>query len=193
MKFFVSSRMREVYLERKTAIEVIHSAGHTPLYIETEPFVKDRDARDTMLSLLKDADGFVSIHYLSQGRPNDEWLDHLAPIQFELVEFMRLHPTAPVLLFRQRADYFVAPSPQLIDWFNHQAILRKVPIHEFDGSEKLHARLSEELHRFKAERDDRKPVDRIIIRYLGPDFIGLIALLSQMIFTKYKWNVDYIS
>jgi predicted amino acid-binding ACT domain protein len=193
MKFFVSSRMREVYLERKTAIEVIHSAGHTPLYLETEKFVKDREARDTMLSLLADAEGFVSIHYLSQGRPNDEWLDHLAPIQFELVEFTRLHPKAPVLLFRQKVDSFVAPSLQLIDWFNHRAIVLRTPIHEFEGSQELHASLMDQLSHYKGEQDAQRHLSRVIIRYMGPDFIGLVALLSQILFSKYKWNVDYIS
>src|SRR5437588_3901455 len=99
MKIFVSSRMTELFIERKTAIEVLHFSGHTPLYIETEPIVKDVKAREVMLSLLRDADGFVSIHYLSEGQRNEEVLDNYTPIEFELVEFMKLHPHKPTLLF----------------------------------------------------------------------------------------------
>src|SRR5881394_3496307 len=110
MKFFVSSRMRELFFERKTAIEVIHFAGHTPLYIETEPMVKDVEARETMLSLIQNADGFVSLHYLSEGRRDEEILFNHTPIEFELNEFMRMHPEAPVLLFKRVPDDEVAPS-----------------------------------------------------------------------------------
>jgi len=193
MKVFVSSRMTELLVERKTAIEVVHFSGHTPLYIETEPEVKDEAARQVMLSLLADADGFLSLHYLSEGRQDEAILNNFTPIEFELVEFIKLHPNKPVLLFRRRPDDEVVPSPHLARFFRQKAEALKTPIIDFRTPGELHERLLNVMSHYKSRRDpgDRSAV--LVVRYLGPDFIGLVGKVSEVLFTRHRLNIDYVS
>src|SRR5258708_7296120 len=185
--------MLELFVERKTAIEVIHFAGHTPLYIETEPIVKDLEARATMLSLLSDSEAFLSLHYLSEGQRDEEILDNHTPIEFELVEFMKLHPHRPILLFQQTPDQDVTPSPNMLRFFRHKAESLKKEIVTFQGPGQLHERLLDALSHYKGRKDDIRSINSVVIRYLGPDFIGLVGKISEVIFTKHGLNVDYIS
>ena len=193
MKFFVSSRMSELSVERKAAIEVVHFAGHTPLYIETEPEVRDEAARQTMLSLLSDADCLISMHYLSEGRSDIQILGDHAPIEFELIEFCRLHPGSPVLLFRRTPDRYVRPSERMLDWFDDQALALNSPIITFTSVKDLQVVLSTALRPYKGSGDDVNVSHHVTIRYLGPDFIGLIGKIAEVIFTGYKLNIDNIS
>lgn len=193
MKIFVSSRMAELFIERKTAIEVVHFSGHTPLYIETEPMVKDRQARDVMVSLLNDADAFLSIHYLSEGQQNEDVLDNYTPIQFELVQFMELHPHKPVLLFKRSPDAEVAASLNMTRFFRQKAETLRSEIVEFRTPSDLHERLLKALSHYKSRIDSTKAHEVLVLRYLGPDFIGLVGQVSEVLFTKYRLNIDYIS
>jgi predicted amino acid-binding ACT domain protein len=193
MKIFVSSRMTELFIERKTAIEVLHFAGYTPLYIETEPIVKDVEARHVMLSLLRDADGFASIHYLSEGQRSEEILGNYTPIEFELVEFMKLHPKKTPILLRRRPDDEVVPSPSMIQFFKHKADALKTPIVEFRTPSELHERLLAAVSHSRVKPDVIALDSVLVIRYLGPDFIGLVGKVSETLFTKYRLNIDYIS
>ena len=191
MKVFVSSRMSELSTERKTAIEVVHFRGHTPIYIETEPEVRDERARDTMLTLLKDADALVSMHYLSEGY-GEKILDNKTPIEFELFEFRRMHPDAPVLFFRRRPDRGVSPSSRMIDFFNRQAEMIGVPITPF-GPRELQPIIAEALQPYQMSSDSQNVSQRITIRYVGADFIGLVGRIAEVLFTDYKLNIDDIS
>lgn len=193
MKFFVSSRMRELFIERKTAIETIHFCGHTPLYIETEPEVKDIAARDTIDKLVADADGFISIYYLSEGK-KDRILGYRTPIEYELEQFVELKGReAPVIFFKQKPDRFVVPSRTMEVWFEEKAAELGIEPILFDGPGEMESRIREALGQFKEKKDASCSKDRFIIRYVGPDFIGLIGKLSEVVFTGYRLNIDYIS
>lgn len=192
MKWFVSSRMRELSVERKEAIEAIHFAGHTPIYIETEPQVKDEETKIVMDDLLKGSDGFVLICYLSEGR-HEEVLGHLTPIQYELCKFRELHPDSPVLLFRKVPDPYVTPSPGLILWVEAVSRDLRINIVDFQGSQELDSELLKALRTYKKDRSTSDIAEKLIIRYTGPDFIGLIAKISGILFSVYKLNIDYIS
>ncbi|MGA8807307.1 MAG: hypothetical protein WB973_05470, partial [Thermoanaerobaculia bacterium] len=181
-------------IERKIAIEVIHFSGHTPLYIETEPFVRNAQAKDAMLSLLSDADGFVSIHYLSEGRSDINELGEHTPIEFELIEFCRLHPNAPVLLFRRKSpDQYVKPSERMLNWFDDMAARLNSPIISVANPNELQVAMGSALQPYGHSTDDANVLQRVTIRYLGPDFIGLIGKMAEVIFTKFKLNIDDIS
>jgi len=194
MRFFVSSRMRELHVERKTAIETVHFSGHTPIYIETEPEVKDLPARETMDSLLKNADGFISVHYLSEGLRQDI-LRNYTPIEYELIHFLELHKgeKVPILLFRQIPDKFVSPSKTMIHWFDEQACKLRTDIVPFSGQKELGSKLWEALRHYEQDTDVLDVKNRFIVRYSGPDYIGLIAKAAEIISTFYKLNIDYIS
>jgi hypothetical protein len=192
MKFFVSSRMRELFIERKTAIETIHFCGHTPLYIETEPEVKDLAARDTMDKLVADADGFISIYYLSEGK-RDKILNNNTPIEYELERFLEFKKGAPVIFFKQKPDRFVTPSKTMEIWFKEKADDLGIQPIEFEGPMEMESEIGQALSQFKEQQDISCVKDRYTIRYVGPDFIGLIGKLSEVVFTGYRLNIDYIS
>jgi len=192
MKFFVSSRIKELLVERKAAIEAIHFSGHTPLYIETEPIVKDEQARDTMNKLVSDADAFISIYYLSEGR-RETILDDHTPIEYELLRFLDQHKDAPILFFRQLPDEFVNPSHSMVRWFEEKAIKLGIKIINFEGPDQLDSKIRESLLSYSDKKDFVSPTSRVIVRYVGSDYIGLIAKASEVIFTKHKLNIDYIS
>lgn len=185
--------MRELFIERKTAIEAIHFCGHTPLYIETEPEVKDEAARDTMNKLVADADGFISIYYLSEGR-RSPILNNLTPIEYELVQFLNVNEgkKAPVMFFKQKPDKFVTPSPHL-EWFEDMADRLSITPVVFDGPGEIESEVRKALAQFKEQKDLACAKTRFTIRYVGPDFIGLIGKLSEVVFTGYRLNIDYIS
>ena len=185
--------MREVFIERKTAIEAIHFAGHTPLYIETEPERKNQEARDTMDTLIQSADAFVSIFYLSEGR-RSQILDGATPIEYELAQFLKRHPGKPILMFRKMQED--APvSPTMIGWFESNATALEIPIDRFETPHKLYELVRRRLKskRFAAKTDNAIPAHEFTILYMGPDYVGLVGKLSSVIFTKHKLNIDYIS
>jgi hypothetical protein len=184
--------MSELSVERKTAIEVIHFRGHTPIYIETEPEVRDEKARDTMLTLLKDADAFVSLYYLSEGY-GEKVLDDKTPIEFELFEFRRLHPEKPVLFFQRTPDRGVRPSERMLEFFRRQAAEIGTEIRSFAGPKALQPVVAGALHPYELSSDNPNVSQRITIRYVGPDFIGLVGRIAEVLFTTYKLNIDDIS
>ncbi|HUP60472.1 MAG TPA: DUF4062 domain-containing protein [Thermoanaerobaculia bacterium] len=191
MKIFVSSRMRELFIERKTAIEAVHFAGHTPLYIETEPQVKDEEARNTMVSLISAADAFLSIYYLTEGTKTPI-LNGATPIEFELAQFAEHHPGAPVFMFRKGPGH-ANPSHVMIDWFEYSATALDATREEFDTPQQLHAAVRRALRHHSTQTDDMDVPYEVTVRYVGPDYIGLIGKLTEIIFTSYKLNIDYIS
>jgi len=191
MKVFVSSRLDELFLERKTAVEVIHFEGHTPLYIETEREVRDKVAKKVMLSLIADADALVSIHFLTAGRKFPV-LRLLTPIEFELEEFRKLHKGKPIFIFR-RTQEDTAPNPTMLRYFDDVAREIGVTPIVFQRPEDLQKKLRNELRAYEHEVDDVQPPYRVTVRYVGPDFIGLIGRISELLFTKCKFNIDYIS
>jgi len=185
--------MREVFIERKTAIEAIHFAGHTPLYIETESEKKDQEARDTMDTLIQSADAFVSIFYLSEGR-RAHILGGATPIEYELAQFIERHPGKPVLMFRKIQDD--APvSPVMVNWFEANAKKLTTVIDKFETPHELYELLRRRLRskHFAAKTDNITPPHEFTVLYMGPDYIGLVGKLAEVIFTKHKLNIDYIS
>lgn len=191
MKFFISSRMQELFFERKIVIEAIHSAGHTPLYIETEPDVKDKEARETMDRLAADADGFILLVYLSKGKP-ERILNNITPIEYELEQFRKKHKKnkeAPIIIFKKTPDEYVHASVYLINWVKELGI----PPIEFEKPGELEHKIEKELKGFEKHKDSPNTKSKFIIRYIGPDFVGLIQKLSEIVFTRYGLNIDYIS
>ena len=191
MKIFVSSRLDELFLERKTAVEVIHFEGHTPLYIETERDVGEKLAKKTMLSLIADADALVSIHFLTAGR-KFPMLRQLTPIEFELEEFRRLRKGKPIFIFR-RTQEDTLPNPTMLQYFDDVAKAIGIAPIPFQRPEDLQRKLRNALSAYEHEADDEQPPYRVTVRYVGPDFIGLIAKISEVLFTICKFNIDYIS
>lgn len=195
MRIFVSSRIKELSWERKIAVETIHDSGHTPLYIETEP--RDRkQAKERMDALIGRADGFLLLLYLSTGRPDPKLEIDLirppTPIEYEYKKFCEKHlDKQNRLILRKKTDDTVNVSNQLRDWFDNLKG-ENLPTDEFDTPEQLISLIKDWL---MDKQKDKEEFDKLgfIIQYTGPDYIGLIAKISEVLFSKYTLNIDYIS
>lgn len=184
--------MSELSVERKTAIEVIHFRGHTPIYIEGESDVDDDTAGERMTSLLTDSDAFVSLFYLSEGTGRKS-LEDKTPIEFELLQFRRLHPDRPLLFFRRTPDHGVNPSERMLDFFTRHAADAGSAVTSFRGPRELQPRMAAALDAFEKSSDSHSSTQRLAIRYVGPDFVGLVGCVAEVLFTAYKLNIDDIS
>jgi len=185
--------MAELSMERKIAVDTLHFAGHTPLYIETEPEVKDQAAKKVMDSFIQDAEAILLIYYLSEGRLQP-LLGGLSPIEYEFLEFRKHHSKAPFILFQKTPEREVHPSGHLIQFFELEAAKEAgAKIIQFSSHQKLATSILKEVKKYKLKKDKLISVSHIIIRYTGPDFIGLIGIVSEILFSHYKLNIDYIS
>jgi predicted amino acid-binding ACT domain protein len=190
MKIFISSRIRELQMERKTAVDSVHLAGHEPVFIEAEPEVKDKKAKKTMDLMLQRSNALISISYISLGSP-EQILGRRTPIEYEMYLFRKIHPEGPIFLFAKKVDRYINREPRLMDWRSQEE--EKGPkIIEFDTA----AELSEEtVKRVKdLPRTPAPPAtERKVIRYEGPDYVGLIEVLSETLWSAFGANIDYIS
>ena len=198
MRVFVSSRMDELARERKVAIDYLHAAGHTPLYIETEPLKRTKAARARMDHLLEQADALVLIYYLSRGSSQSA-LDVRTPIQFEYETFRRLHPEAPIVFVKKEPPHLVTPSGELLEWIAHvrrQNGRKTNFMHlRFAHPSQLAVLIGSEILSLIPvnEGDPLENRKRAIIRYSGPDYVGLIGDVTEELFSRHTLNVDYIS
>lgn len=185
--------MHELWWERKTAVETIHDLGHTPVYIETEPRVKDQAAKDRMDALLARSEGFVLLCYISAGSDN-EILDNLSPIRYEFTTFRKQYPDAPCLVLRKTPDKGTPVSTSLEAWFERTKQMKnRVTVGEFKSPEELITMLEEWAKNYPPDTKTLGARPRFIIQYIGRDFIGLIAALSETVFSSFQLNIDYIN
>ncbi|HKR00247.1 MAG TPA: hypothetical protein VJT09_06215, partial [Pyrinomonadaceae bacterium] len=118
----------------------------------------------------------------------------LTPIEYELEQFVEQKgKDAPIIFFKQKPDRFVRPSPAMEIWVEEKAGELGVEPIIFDGPGEMEYQIRHALSKFNEKKDVPCVKGRFIIRYVGPDFIGLIGKLSEVVFTGYRLNIDYIS
>lgn len=190
MRIFISSRIRELRMERKTAVDSVHMAGHDPVFIEAEPEAKDKRAKKTMDLMLQRSDALISISYISLGK-SEPILGRRAPIEYEMDKFRKVHPKGPIFHFAKRVDPYISLEAHLVDW-RCQEEEKGFKIVEFDTPAEL---CEETVKRVKDLPPTPVPqaVTRKVIRYEGPDYVGLIEVLSETLFSTVGANIDYIS
>lgn len=177
-------------MERKAAVDSVHLAGHEPIFIETEPQVKDKAARRTMDLMIKRSEALISLCYLSLGKL-DPILGRRSPIDYEMWRFLKTHPAGPVFIFAKNRDRYVNQDPHLEEWLQKQSE-KGHEIIPFDTP----ADLSEQVvHRVKdlPKTTITKAETRKAVRYEGPDYLGLVEVLSETLFAGCGANIGYIS
>ncbi len=190
MNIFISSRIRELQMERKTAVDSIHLAGHDPVYIEAEPIVKDKRAKTTMDLMLQRSAALVCVCYLSLGK-KEPILGRRTPVEYEISTFRRMHPEGPIFIFTKDVDRYIQKDPSLEDWIQSQKS-KGVKITQFEAS----VNLSEGIVKCLQDFPPGKTVpsySRKAIHYEGPDYVGLIEIISETLFSEFGTNLDYIS
>lgn len=190
MQIFISSRMRELQTERKTAVDSVHLAGHDPVFIEAEPESKDKKAKQTMDFMLQRSDALISISYISLGK-REPILGRRTPIEYEMDLFRKFHREGQVFCFARRVDEYIDQDRHLLEW---RCRLKEegFEIIEFDTPAELSEAIVKRVQKLPA-RPERRVAARKVIRYEGPDYVGLIAVLSETLYSKFGANIDYIS
>ena len=188
MKIFISSRIDELRRERKAAVDSVHFAGHEPVYIEAEPFAKDDKAKRAMDRMLSRSEALLSIAYMSLGHTSDI-LNDLTPIQYELRKFREMNPRGKIFMFEKACD--IPRDFHLEDWLTR---LKKsgIKIIEFNTAAKLSERIVGTLSGLPLHSEEATGPRRTI-RYEGPDYIGLLEMLSETLFSRFGANINYIS
>ena len=191
-RFFVSSRMAELFWERKKVVELLHLNGHTPLFFEREPWIDSPDdAKKAMDDMLRRCDALVQLHYLTAGMPQ-EVLGDRTPIWYEFEQF-RSHGNGPCILLYREPYGGAIVDPTLA------AITRKVSA--YPRVEKIAVKENQDwtgdfveaLARTGLEQDSLLDRERFVVRYSGRDYIGLLEAVSRILFRMFQMNIDYLS
>jgi len=182
--------MDELFIERKTAIYAVHFAGHTPLYIETEPFEKERAQRERMDSMIENAEALITLFQHTEGHSWKE-LGNRTPIQYEFLKFREKHPNSPVFVFRKQPDRVLERlGDKVEEWFKIE--IDNLVVQRFSRQEELIEEIIECLTPLPKDSESLINRMRKIIRYTGADFLGLIECISEVLHGK-GMNIDYIS
>lgn len=205
MRIFVSSRIDELAADRKIAVEAIHATHNTPLYVETEPYTDGKkdiaEAKRQMDFFVDQSEGLVLMYYLTAGKHEHD-LSNMTPIMYEFNQCIRREPRVPCLVLKRRCE----EATSLLDnWFLNQidAVKDKsrnappnVAFQDYSGPTDLEAKIK----RWLAWTSPSAPLvppypaaNRVIIRYTGPDYIGLIFRISYVLSRTYGLNIDHMS
>lgn len=192
-KIFISSRMQEMAWERKVVVETIHFAGHTPLYFEREPRAEDVKAKLVMDELIERSDVLLQMYYLSLGVPQ-EHLGGQTPLWYEFNQFFKKKsPHKPFILLRKIPPPGVSVSGDLEEVIKLLSARAGVCVHEFRTEDELTHLVLEYIRELHLPQDELCHRHGLIIRYSGPDYIGLIEVLSDVIFHRLLLNIDHIA
>ena len=184
--------MDELRSERQAAIDAIHLSGHTPHYIEKEPDLENEKTKEVIDRLIDESDAMVLIYFLTAGAPRP-YFQNRTPTLYEFHEFRRKHPKAPVFLFKKEYDELL-PSNSLRREFKEYESKKHKGIYfkKFKYPEQLAKYVATQLKKHSSLKGPDKK-EKLIVRYQGPDFIGLMERTSGVLATKFRINVDYIS
>lgn len=177
-------------MERKTVVDSIHLGGHNPVYIEAEPIVKDKRAKKTMDLMLQRSAALVCVCYISLGR-NEQILGRRTPVEYEVSIFRRMHPEGPIFIFTKDVDRYIQQAPSLRDWIQAQG-RRGASVIPFEDSVSLSEGVLKCLRRLPPG-ETLPSYSRKAIHYEGPDYVGLVGIISETLFGEFGANLDYIS
>jgi len=191
-RFFISSRMRELFWERKKVVELLHFQGHTPLFFETEPRQEDpKGAKPIMDGMIDNSQALVQIHYLTCGGSRTDY-EHRTPIEYEFERFLETR-RGPCILLKKTLDKFDIVDPRLKELTKKVATADATQVIEFRNDEELTQKFLKCIHEISLEKDKLQEQPGFVIRYSGDDYIGLIAAVAKVIFHDFRLNITYMS
>lgn len=191
-RVFVSSRMAELYWERRKVVELLHYAGHTPLFFEREPWTENpEEAKRSMDTMLGGCDGLVQIHFLTCG-VQQAVLDDQTPVWYEFKEFASSVGGPCVLLIKPppgRAN----PEPSLSEL--RERILRYPRSSQVTMGERLDWTSSflDAVQGTGLRCDCSTRRDEVVVRYSGRDLLGLLEAVTRVLFRTFQLNIDYLN
>jgi glycine cleavage system regulatory protein len=200
MNIFVASRMKNI-VERKAVIDVVHSTGHVPKFIEAEQMRMGKDSKNLMNEMIGRSEAFILISDDSHGY-NDKNLGGLPPLLYELKEFVtraekKRWKLSKVMAIWMRKGYKRRfPDPLL------QRDIRLV-VPEKEGVEIQHYEEYDELavsvRNFilkqwgSASHPKRQSKFQLQLEFHGLDKKGILGRLAELLYSRYSMNISYVS
>ncbi|ANM29976.1 hypothetical protein ABI59_10935 [Acidobacteria bacterium Mor1] len=202
LHIFVASRMKNI-VERKSAIDVVHSLGHVPVFIEAEQMARGIESKALMESMVERSDAFLMICDDHLGHA-DSNLEGRPPLIFELQHFMARDqvngaPPGDSLHIWMREPFGVKGEPIVPELNAQIAIalpgLSEIKYHYYREYHDLAADLySVVLGGWGRGNLSRALAGmRLHLRFGGADSPGILGRVAELLYSKFRLNVSYVS
>jgi hypothetical protein len=220
MNIFVSSLIQEFRTERKRAIEAIYYSNHKPIFYENQ--LLELEPVNLMDDMLNKSDAFLMIYekdhsgdskwYLMNAleKENDlfgKWLQKYdnecsQPIKYELLRFHKTHEelSCPSLILlknpHEEPSLKTFKKDELLGLFLSQARvefnIRVIPFSKPEDIFRIIKNWTSDLS-ISEKRKGKRIEHYFIVHYEGIDFRGLIYLLTEVLYFKFLFNLEYIT
>lgn len=203
LNVFVASRMKNI-VERKAVIDIIHTLGHTPIFIEAEQMQQGEESVNLMLSMIERADRLIAIVDDHLGF-SDKNLDYKAPLVFELNEFSKKITTTLsksdskekfAIIFKRKA---FDEANRNHDIENVLSLLRDankkyIEFYDFADYDDLSAMAHKQISKLWKSVDPvlRKGIN-LSINWHGNNKPGMLSSITELLFSKFHHNVNFVS
>ncbi len=193
-RIFISSQINEIRQARKAVIDTVHNNDHIPVFLEEVLETKEVKVKDKLMidALLESSDALVLIYYISLGF-KESVFDNLTPIQYEFQQFKKIKPNAPCLLIGQIADPSKNAEQGLIEWVTMISDNENVSHDEYGNPNDLSVKVNEWIQSLELNSMSTGSSDKMIVRYNGPDYLGLLSKITEILFCNFALNIEYIS
>ncbi len=217
LNIFLTSRMNnEVFWERKILVERLNSENYTPLYFEGEPKDIPKEVMDYML---QNSDVFMPLYFITCGREAPD-LGNVTPIEYELLEYIQQQDRfpremkKPILLLDKELPAEISQDQSFEKLSQIQKLhnlkekieryqeeigqepnTRKV---SFMNINEVLPKICEILAKFREKSEksmawEKQQEKKYVIKYHGPDTVGLIATITDVLFNRFLMNIENVS
>jgi hypothetical protein len=173
--------MNEFEPERKAVIDSLAIAGCTPIYLERQVSVDEKDAKEKMDEMVNEAEALILIYPRWEGKVRPH-LSGRTPTQYEFEKFHQKitkqakNPATYIHVFRKSVI-----KESEMDKFMEK--FTDVKSANYNTHVELAGVAYDLGRRFSKRREDQRTetLGSMVVRYNGPDFRGLLERLSDLL------------
>ena len=200
---FVASRMKHI-VERKAVIDIIHTIGHSPVFIEAEQMRTGSDSIPLMNDMIDRSSLFIAVICEELG-PDDENLE-LPPLVYEIKRFRNKvlkqsdqeNKTIKGLIFMQEnfnGKLLLEPKCRTslkLALSDGEKYFKKVRFRDYDDLAVKVYNIVTKLWGVPEKHLDNA-THKISISWAGKNKSGLLGTVASLLFTEYGLNINRVS
>ncbi len=197
MNIFVASRMKNI-VERKAVIDVVHSTGHSPVFIEAEQMRQAEKSKQLMDDMIQRSDALIAVtdDHLGLG---EGWLGDMTPLVYEIETFKEKCQqegwglTERLILF-YRQNFLGRPVSSEVHSFVSALVHGGKHVKPYRQYDDLAVAVRKEiLGRWGEGKREPRPPIHFHIQYSGRDKPGTLGTIAEILYTKYHLNVTHVA
>lgn len=205
---FIASRMKNI-VERKAVIDVVHTLGHSPIFIEAEQMKIGEESKALMDNMINRADCMVIVIGDDIGVP-DENLGGVPPFIYEISQFrnrlMNLdkaentdYKNGVRCLVFQQTDFkgraMLKAESEVSITMAKQGEESSFEDFEFHDYDDLAAKVHESIQDYWGESSyvGNSITHRLTISWSGLNQHGMLGKITSLLFTEHNLNVVRVS